>query len=73
MECHLLSYEGVEVHIMKPVPTTTERLCGVSWGTRRTRTHRDAGHGTTKAWKGMGEKRKKRNKTTYMNSSLATS
>lgn len=48
MECHLLSYEGVEVHIMKPVPTTTERLCRVSWGTRRTRTHRDAGHGTTK-------------------------
>lgn len=62
MECHLLSYEGVEVHIMKPVPTTTERLCGVSWGTRRTRTHRDAGHGTTKAWKRRdgGKKKKKK-------------
>lgn len=57
MECHLLSNEGVEVHIMKTIPTTTEGLCRVSWGARRSRTHRYACHGTTKTW---GKKKKKK-------------
>lgn len=49
---HFLSNEGVEVHVMKTVPTTTEGLSRVSWGTRRTRTHRNTCHGTAKTWKG---------------------
>lgn len=45
---HFLSDEGVEVHVMKAVPTATVGLSGVCWGTRRTRTHRNARHGATK-------------------------
>lgn len=55
VKCHLLRDEGVEVHIVKTIPASTEGLGRVSRGTRRTRTHRNACHGTTKAW---GEKRK---------------
>lgn len=51
MECHLLSNERVEVHVMKTVPTTTEGLGRMSWGTRGTRAHRNACHGTAKTWK----------------------
>lgn len=51
MERHLLSNEGVEVHVMETIPTATEGLGGVSWGTGRTRTHRNACHGTAKTWR----------------------
>lgn len=49
MECHLLSDEGVEVHVMKTIPTTTEGLGRVGWGAGRTGAHRNACHGTAEA------------------------
>lgn len=64
MKCHLLSNEGVEVNVVKTVPTTTEGLCRVSWGTRRARTHRNACHGTTKTCKGKERVKKKEYETT---------
>lgn len=48
---HLLCDEGIEIHIMKTVPATTEGLGRVSRGTRRARTYRNACHGATKAWR----------------------
>lgn len=49
MKCHFLSNERVEIHVMKTIPTTTEGLGGVSWGTRGARTHRNASHGAAEA------------------------
>jgi len=60
MKCHLLGDEGVEVHVVKTVPTPTEGLGRVGWGTGRTGTHRNARHRTAEAWK--EEKVKKLNK-----------
>lgn len=50
MERHLLSDEGVQVHIMKAISTATEGLGGVSRRTGRTRADRNARHGTAETW-----------------------
>lgn len=56
MECHLFSNEGVEVHIVKAIPTTSEGLCRVGWGTGGTRAYGNASHGTAKTWNTNGQK-----------------